>query len=254
MPPLSVWQENIRIHPYDIDIHNRWKPTAIFQAFQDAANTHASILGVDYHSMLENNHVWVLSRLKVYFYRFPSIEDPLTIRTWPKGIRQKIFVTRDFQVFDAANALIMAATSAWLVIDPNTHRMQLPNPLVGRIPVNPGLNALEEDLMKITPENGLEEKFTARAGYSMVDLLGHVNNTRYIDWVMDCFDFDHYASQQLAWLQINYNAEVRAGETVRMLAGPRQTDSSTWLVVGEKPETGEHAFEVETGWTWRESS
>ena len=105
--------------------------------------------------------------------------------------------------------------------------------------------------MKLAPEDGLTEKFTATAGYSMVDLLGHVNNARYIDWVMDCFDFDQFKTHQLAWLQINYNNEVRAGETVRLSAGPRATDPLSWLVVGEKTTTGERAFEVELAWTSR---
>ena len=96
--PDSVWNAEIRVHPYETDINNRWKPTAIFQAFQEAANAHASSLGFDYHSLLAKGHIWVLSRLKVYFYRFPAMGDQLSIRTWPKGIRQKIFFTRDFQM------------------------------------------------------------------------------------------------------------------------------------------------------------
>ncbi len=75
--PDSVWTAEIRVHPYETDINNRWKPTAIFQAFQEAANAHASSLGFDYHSLLAKGHIWVLSRLKVYFYRFPAMGDQL---------------------------------------------------------------------------------------------------------------------------------------------------------------------------------
>jgi len=252
--PDSIWHDEIRVHPYEVDIHNRWKPTAIFQAFQDAANAHAASLGFDYDTMLANNHLWVLSRLKVYFYRFPTMGDALSIRTWPRGIRQKIFFTREFQIAALDGSLCLAATSTWLMIDPATHRLQLPNSLNGQLPDNNGLSALDEDLLKLAPDNGLVEKFTGKAGYSMVDLLGHVNNARYIDWVMDCFDFEHYAQNQLTWLQINYNNEVRGGESVRLLAGLRQADPTSWLIVGEKPVTGERAFEAELGWKPRESA
>ena len=129
--------------------------------------------------------------------------------------------------------------------------MQLPGSLTDSLPKNPGLNALDEDLMKLAPENGLEEKFTTRANYSVVDVLGHVNNARYIEWVMDCFPFERFKSHQLAWLQINYNNEVRAGETVQICAGARQGDASRWLVVGEKLGNSERAFEVELAWVER---
>ena len=177
--------------------------------------------------------------------------DQLTIRTWPKGIRQKIFFTRDFQIAAQEGQFVAAATSAWLLIDPKTRRMQLPGSLTATLPKNSGLNALDEDLMKLAPENGLEEKFTTQANYSVVDVLGHVNNARYIDWVMDCFPFERFKTHQLAWLQINYNNEVRAGETVRISAGARNGDASRWLVVGEKPASGERAFEVELAWAER---
>ena len=251
MPPIPVWTDEIRVHPYETDLNNEWKAAAFFQAFQDAANAHAANLGYDYHTMLAADHIWVLSRLKVYFYRFPTMGDQLTIRTWPKGIRQKIFFTRDFQIAAPDGQLIAAATSAWLLIDPKTRRMQLPGSLTGTLPKNSGLNALDEDLMKLAPENGLEEKFTTQANYSVVDVLGHVNNARYIDWVMDCFPFERFKTHQLAWLQINYNNEVRAGETVRISAGARNGDASRWLVVGEKPASGERAFEVELAWAER---
>ena len=175
----------------------------------------------------------------------------MTIRTWPKGIQQKIFFTRDFQIAAPDGQLIAAATSVWLLIDPQTRRMQLPSTLTGTLPKNSGLNALDEDLMKLAPGNGLAEKFTTQANYSVVDVLGHVNNARYIDWVMDCFPFELFKTHQLAWLQINYNNEVRGGETVRICAGARNGDTSRWLVVGKKPDSSERAFEVELTWAER---
>ena len=251
MPPIPVWTDEIRVHPYETDLNNEWKPTAFFQAFQAAANAHASNLGFEYHTMLAADHIWVITRLKVYFYRFPTMGSRMILRTWPKGIRQKIFFTRDFQITAPDGQLVAAATSAWLLIDPKTRRMQLPGALTGTLPDNSGLNALEEDLMKLAPENGLEEKFTTQAGYSVVDVLGHVNNARYIDWVMDCFPIEQFKTHRLVWLQINYNNEVRAGETVQIYAGARNGNASRWLVVGEKPVSGERAFEVELAWTKR---
>jgi len=41
---------------------------------------------------------------------------------------------------------------------------------------------------------------------------------------------------------------------VRLLAGPRAADPARWLVVGEKPASGERAFEVELAWTFHEST
>lgn len=254
MAPIPVWTEDIRVRAYETDIHNLWKPSAFFLAFQDAATNHAANLGYDYHSMHGAGRAWVLSRMKVYFYRFPSMGDPLTVRTWPSGIRQKIFFSRELEVISPQGDKYAAATSAWLLIDSRSRRMLLPEALPGALPENPGLEALNEDLMKIPASNGLAEKFTVRAAYSDVDLLGHVNNARYIDWIMDCFPFEHFERFQPAWLQINFNNEVRGGESVRVSAGEVSGNPSRWLVVGEKSDSAEKAFEAELAWAARQTS
>lgn len=248
MAPISVWTEQIRVRAYETDIHNLWKPSAFFLAFQDAATNHTANLGYNYHNMHGAGRVWVLSRMKVYFYRYPTMGDELIVRTWPNGIRQKIFFSRDFDLLSPAGDRYAAAASAWLLIDADTRRMLLPDVFSGSLPDNPCLNALNEDLMKIPQSDGLTEKFSADAGYSSVDLLGHVNNARYIDWIMDCFSFEHFERNRLSWLQINFNNEVRAGESIRLLAGKYENDPSRWLVRGEKSAGGEKAFEAELAW------
>ena len=54
------------------------------------------------------------------------------------------------------------------------------------------------------------------ADYSAVDLMGHVNNTRYVEWICNCFPQEKYQQEQIAWLQINYNNEVRPNEIVQL--------------------------------------
>lgn len=251
MNTIPVWTEHIRVRAYETDMHNLWKPAAFFLAFQDAANNHSANLGYEYHSMHAAGRLWVLTRMKVRFFGFPSMGDPLTVRTWPAGIRQKIFFAREFELESPAGERYASATSAWLLIDAQTHRMLMPDSLPGHLPENPGLHAMDEDLLKIRPADGLVEKFSAQAGYSSVDLLGHVNNARYIDWIMDCFSFEHFEQYRLDWLQINFNHEVRAGETVRVFAGMYDDDRSHWLVTGEKTADGEKAFEAELAWESR---
>ena len=134
------------------------------------------------------------------------------MRTWPRGFQQKIFFIRDFYILDQSGRKVAAASSAWLLIDVQKRRMLVPEKLDGRLPLNDGLRALDEDLERLVMPKDLAEKRTVQADYSMVDIMGHVNNTRYVDWVMDCFPFEHHRSHRLAWLQVNYNSEVLPGE------------------------------------------
>ena len=56
--------------------------------------------------------------------------------------------------------------------------------------------------------------------YSDTDVNGHVNNTRYADFVCDAVELDKLPPEQfLAEMQIGYLAECRPGEVLDLEAG-----------------------------------
>jgi acyl-ACP thioesterase len=114
-------------------------------------------------------------------------------------------------------------------------------------PANPGRLAIDERLEKIVVPEGLHEQHVVQASYSMVDIIGHVNNTRYIEWAADCFTLDDYSRNELDSIQINYAAEVKPGERVSIQSATE--DDRTYVIAGINLNTGARAFEVV--WVWK---
>ncbi len=117
--------------------------------------------------------------------------------------------------------------------------------------INTGLN---ENLERLPLPKTMPEARTVRADYSAVDLMGHVNNTRYVEWVMDCFPFEHHRTHRLAWLQVNYNNEVRPEEEIRLSLGQDPGNPGGWYIAGTVfnpvglSGDGTRAFEAALGW------
>jgi medium-chain acyl-[acyl-carrier-protein] hydrolase len=245
-----VWTQDIHIRSYETDFENRWKPAAFFHTIQETATQHAAHLGFDYKDMLAQNCVWILSRVKIQFYAFPTMGETVLVKTWPRGIQQKVFFTRDF-IFSAQDGSRFAtATSAWILIDPSARRMLLPHALKGELPLHDE-RALDEDLLKIIPADDLPVRLQATAGYSAIDMMAHVNNARYIEWVCDCFPIEHYMEHQLDWLQINYLNEVKPGDMVSLAAGQRVEDPLEWVFRATNQTTSNWAFEAAVHWKLR---
>jgi medium-chain acyl-[acyl-carrier-protein] hydrolase len=244
----KIWFEKTYVRSAETDFLSRWKLSSFFAAMVEAAAHHADHLGYGFQSMMARDMIWILSRLKIRFYDFPRIEDQITIQTWPKAVQQKIFFMRDYQVTNGDGHTYASATSAYVLMNPRMRRMVPPQTFTGSLPDNLGLNALDETLDKIPPAEILEEKYVTRAGYSTVDLMGHVNNTRYIDWVSDCFSFEEHQSNKPAWLQINYLNEVKPGEPVALLRGDYPGRPNIWYVTGNNLASGARAFEAQIGW------
>lgn len=248
MGTTSVWNEDITASTYDTDFQSRWKPASFSKAMVTAATHHASSIGFPRESMFQQDMIWVLSRVKICFYRFPLVEERLSLRTWPKGIQQKLFFMRDFQFRDASGELIAAATTAWLLINTQARRILPPQALPGIVPDNDGMYALDEKLDKINVPGAGEECLRVAAGYSAVDLMGHVNNTRYIDWICDCFSFEQHRQQRIESLQINYVNEVKPGEEVSIAKMPGNA-AGEWILPGMNQTTGARAFEAALIWS-----
>jgi medium-chain acyl-[acyl-carrier-protein] hydrolase len=248
MEPKPVWIEETTVKTYETDFQGRWKPSCLLQNLTHAASAHAAHLGFDYPGMLERDMVWVLSRLKMRFIEHPGIGEKVVIKTWPKGIQQRLFFMRDFDLRSGDGQPLAAATFAWLLINPIARRILPPSALGGSIPDNGGMFALDEPLEKIAIPGGMDEKIGVEARYSTIDLLGHVNSARYVDWICDCFAKEEHQDRQFDWLQLNYVNEIRPGERLSIAAGADSGDALHWFIQGSNLDTGLKSFDAELGW------
>jgi acyl-ACP thioesterase len=240
-----------RVKTFETDFQGSWKPACLVQNMIEAASEHASQLGFDYTSMLERDLVWVLARMKIRFIQMPTLQQAVTIKTWPKGVHQKLFFMRDFDIRGADNRPLAAASFAWLLINPKARRILPPHALGGTVPDNGGFSSLDEQLEKIDLPDGLLERMTVKASYSAVDLLGHANAARYVEWVCDCFPQEEYQANRLDWLQINYVNETKPGESLAIQAGCDSNDPYHWYVQGANQTSGLKSFEAALGWIKR---
>ncbi len=239
--PAPLWTETTTVSDYEVDLNRHWKPACFFQAMQQTATHHAASWGYDFDTLLAAGQVWVLSRLRIRFDDFPTPNETAVIRTWPKGISQRVFFLRDFEFRRPDGRSLAVATSAWLLIDPAARRILRPQTLGVDVPDNGGLTALAEPLERIAMPDDLPEALAVQAGYSAVDMMGHVNNARYVEWVCDTIPFDRYRSGRLRRLQINYLNETRPGERLLLRAGEHD---GQWLVYGQNLDSSQRAFEA----------
>jgi medium-chain acyl-[acyl-carrier-protein] hydrolase len=245
----TIWKENAIIQPYQADFRGHWKPSSFLRAMQTAASHSAESLGFGYHNMLESGMAWVLSRLKIRFHAFPLIDDTVTIKTWPKKVERKIWFIRDFEMFAADGRPLAAATSTWLLIDVNNTRLMTEKNLPFTMPDNSNRDALAELPQKISLEANLQTQFSIIARYSDIDIMGHVNNARYADWVTDCFPIAMYRQKRLQSLQINFVKEVKPGDGISISMGEGNRHPGLWAINGDNLTNGEKAFEAAVLWS-----
>jgi acyl-ACP thioesterase len=248
---MDVWQETFPLRFGGIDRSDRLTLNAVFDFFQEAAISHAERLGVGRDAMASSGQVWILSRISVFFERRPRYGEILTVRSWPRGI-EKLFALRDYDILDESGRPAVRGRSGWLILDMERRRPLRPQQIVEKFPRNDGLDALPGGGAGLNVRDGLVLAGERRAAYSDIDYNGHVNNTRYVQWILDITGPEILEEADTLRLDINYLSEVKYGEITGLWTAPLSGASDPAFAVsfaaaheGRTKETGQPVFRAE---------
>jgi len=236
--PLSdgSWESNFKIHSYEADFTTRASLPALFRFMQEAAWQHASHHQIGYADLIENNQVWVLTGITVQLSQTPFWEDSIKVKTWARGT-DRLFALRDFTFFNAKNEKFINAKSHWIVVNVETKRPQRLDPFLNKMPLVEE-KAIEETFHSVCnfTESVLLEHRKVRV--SDVDVYGHMNNTRYIEWVTDTFSSDDYANLNISFLEVHFLKEALPDSDLTIWK--QQKDNMLYFAIKDKSGKLEH--------------
>jgi medium-chain acyl-[acyl-carrier-protein] hydrolase len=210
-----VWEQNFVVSSYDVDPAWRLKLSSFFNYMQETAVNHSYDLNVGYHDLEKYGMFWVLSRIKLKIKKLPVWGETITVRTWPKG-RDKLFALRDFVAINAQNEELINVTSLWLLVKKDNHKPLRMQSLGVTLPENEGKHALNEQLEKIKPLNHPVQVYEREVLVADLDVNYHVNNARYIEWILDCFEPSFLVSNKINAMQVNYIDEATYRDQIIM--------------------------------------
>lgn len=240
----SIWQEEYKIKSYEVDSKNRLQITQLFNFMQEAAGNHAYDLGCGYDDLIKDNYIWVLSKVKVNMTSYPSWGESFTVETWPKGAF-RLYASRDFIFKDSSGSTIGVATSIWLLLDVKTMRPQRVENLKFNYHENESRHGLDEMLEKLSFTGEFDSSCERIASYTDIDVNNHVNNAKYVDWIMDCFPVSFLADKEVKTLQINYISEAKPDEVVLIRKGINM--DGTFFLEGINKLTQAAVFQAKLG-------
>lgn len=226
MAAAGIWKEDFRVRSYETDPTGRASVPSICNYLQEVAGNHAFRLGVAVDQLQEEHLTWVLTRLRVNVDHYPRWRDQIVVETWPSGV-DGLIATRDFLLLDSAGRRLARATSGWMMIDMERRRpVRMPEIITSL--VTPDRERAMADLSA-----RLSEPPTAETGsgpisvrYSDLDVNGHVNNVRYLDWALESMAIELLQSSAIRELEVHFRAEAVLGDAVIVRTALLEDDAS----------------------------
>ena len=179
--PYEIRSEWFTVRSYDVDPGDRLTLPALCGYMQEAAGIDATRLGAGMRRLGEQGLAWVLHRMRLEVSAPARGGDRVGVATWPRHFG-RLVAERDFDVHDAAGRRLALAASRWVVVDLAARRaVRLPES-IRSLPVGDRQVPLDGDggpLPEVETAE-LERRFEVRRGD--LDVVNHVNNTRYFRW------------------------------------------------------------------------
>lgn len=210
---LKTYDETFRILTRHCDLKGTWRLSAILESMQEAAGAHSFLLGCGREELLRQNMVWVLSRSELHMHRYPHAGEKITLHTFPMPTRVYFF-PRYYVFTDEHGEMIGKAGTLWLLLDTQTRKMLPPGNVARLIPDNRDL--IVPMNLPSTVHNLQGEEFVSEYSpvYTDLDVNGHVNNTRYADWLCNTLGIDLMKQYEIESVIFNYNHEILPNQKI----------------------------------------
>ena len=206
-----IYQQDFEITDVYVDRYGRLKPSTILFFAQEVAGLHFTELAMDYDALAERNMFWAVTRHKVQITRLPLRGETIHIETWPMPTT-RVAYPRSMVAYDAQGNEVFRSISLWVLMDLNTRNMILPGK--SGISVAGTLRGNELALPMGLPSKLLGSHRERPVCFTDLDRNGHMNNTRYLDWIDDLLPSPFHAQHGVKEFTVCYLSEAREGQNL----------------------------------------
>ena len=206
MGPLYV--QNFEITDNMVDCYGRLKTSNILFIAQEIAGQHCNELQVDYESLEKLRLFWVVTRHRVQISRIPMRGEKLRVETWPMPTT-RVAYPRSMVAYDEKGNECFRSITLWVLMDLDKRSMILPGK--SGISVQGSLRGIELGTPAGLVPAELTNRFSRRVSFTDLDRNGHMNNTRYMDWIDDLLPSLFHKNHQVKEFTVCYLSEALEG-------------------------------------------
>ncbi len=222
----NYFDKQIELRYFEMDQFGVASPTTILTLLEETAADHCYSINHSLYQLAEQNIGWVLISGIMQMERYPSYKEKITIRTWLskytaiKGFRENI-------IYDEQNNIIGRAKGLWIFFDIDRRRpVQIFDDIIERWSFC-NKESIDYDIStKLKAVENADYKLEFKVNRYDTDMIKHVNNIRYLQWVVESVPEEIIDNYYLYSIEGRFIAEANYGQTIVSLTKNDTTDKS----------------------------
>jgi acyl-ACP thioesterase len=202
------------VNSYEVDVNRKLRLDNLFMLMQDVATDAACLLGVGKDDLDKYDIAWVLSRIQIEYLKPIHENDKLVLTTWPcKPLFT--FHPRCIVIYDDQGEEVLRANTIWTLL--NIKERNISNVDVFEIGFPSDLETKPIlPLPKKIDVSKVEYIKMYSPKYSDIDSNHHVNNTKYLTWMMDLLPLEDIINMNIVGVTTNYIHELKYNDEVQL--------------------------------------
>lgn len=208
-----IYSQSFTITDNCVDRYGRLKTSQLLYYVQEVAGQHVALIAMDADTLEGKGMFWAVIRQKLQIQRLPVLGETITVETWPMPAT-RVAYPRSVIAYDAAGREIFRSISVWVLMDSQTRAMILPGKSGLIVPGT--IRGNELSIPGSLSPQVLSQHGSRNVCFTDLDRNGHMNNTRYLDWIDDLLPSAFHEAHTPAEITVVYLSEAREGQELRL--------------------------------------
>jgi medium-chain acyl-[acyl-carrier-protein] hydrolase len=208
-----IYQQDFEVNDMCVDRYGRMKLSTLLFIAQEMAGQHCMELALDYDTLAQRRLFWAVTRHRVQITRLPNRGEKLHVQTWPMPTT-RVAYPRSMVAYDQQGRECFRSISLWVLMDLDSRLMVLPKK--SGIDVCGTLTGTELTAPGSLVPKPLSNSRLRSVCFTDLDRNGHMNNTRYLDWIDDLLPSPFHESNSPREFTICYLSEAREGQDLEL--------------------------------------
>ena len=209
----SIYTQDFTVSGNCVDCFGNLKLSTLLYFAQEVAGKHFDRIAMTYEQLASRGMFWAIIRQRVSITRLPKSGETIRVETWPMP-NTRVAFPRHVAAYDESGNELFRCISLWVLMDLESRAMILP----GKSGIAlPGTTQGNELLPPASlPAKQLRNHRSRSVCFTDLDRNGHMNNTKYLDWISDLLPSDFHKAHSPREFTVCYLSEAREGQALTL--------------------------------------
>jgi medium-chain acyl-[acyl-carrier-protein] hydrolase len=224
--PISDNFSSVYSHEWEINFtqcapNGYLKYVDLCNVLQLTAAEHSILGGLSFNDMQAHHQAWVLSRIRIEIESLPKWMDKVIVKTWIESLEGNKSIRNIEMYLDEKK--IVGATTYWAVFNTQLRKSEalaLPHEHFEKFPDwKATLHSFSRINIQHTDVQTIEDR---KVVLSDLDIVNHVNNTKYLEWCLDTISPKFILTQSIKTLEMNFLRELNWNDNIEIHSNEKQ--------------------------------